>query len=284
MEQNPSAWLFSTLEKCCTQHFAWNYQYCMGTFDDTCARAYWYPNWEGDNDGCIRDGNEPVYMTENPTQYMFKTKAECCDEHYSWNKATCMGGSSASLASGTKYYADWTSGDETCKNDGKAPDYMVSNSATWLYTDKAACCSRFFGYKLADCMGTSSASSTGTGKYFPDWSGDNEGCLKDTGSTRAPDYMAGSTTWLFTDLDSCCKQHYNWNLATCKGTSSSGSASTASDEWYVVWSNPAKCVKNCVAGTGTGCGGLAESWDTKYESQSKCCSTRVSYGYKACMA
>jgi hypothetical protein len=258
----------------------------MGTFDDTCARAYWYPDWEGNNDGCVRDGDEPIYMTENPTQYLFKTKAECCTEHYSWNQATCMGGASAaSSASGNKYYADWTSGDETCKNDGKAPDYMVANSATWLYTDKAACCSRFFGYKLSDCMGTSASSGSGTGKYFPDWSGDNEGCVRDSGSTRAPDYMAGSTTWLFDTLDKCCEQHYNWNLATCKGTGSAGSsASAGTDEWYVVWGNPAVCKKNCKVGSGTGCGGLAESWDDKYPSQAKCCSTRVSYGYKDCMA
>ena len=27
--------------------------------------ALWYPDWEGTNSGCKRDGNEPLYMTEN---------------------------------------------------------------------------------------------------------------------------------------------------------------------------------------------------------------------------
>ena len=84
--------------------------------------------------------------------------------------------------------------------------------------------------------------------------------------------------WMFDTLDECCDRHYKYNEAGCKGTSTSGT-----EEWYVVWGNPAVCVKNCEEGTGTGCGGLAESWDIKYASQRECCSTRVSYGFKECM-
>lgn len=282
MEQNPTTWLFSTLDKCCSTHFSWNYGGCMGTLDDTCARAYWYPDWEGANEGCVRDGNEPTYMTDNPTHYFFNTKADCCDEHYSWNKVACMGGSSSSASgagSGTSWYADWTSGDETCKNDGNAPDYMVNNPTTWLYTTQESCCDRYFSYQKSDCMGTSAAAAA-SGKFYPDWAGSNEGCLEDTASSPAPDYMAGSTTWLFDTLDACCEQHYSWAEASCKGSS----ATAGTDEWYVVWDSPAKCVKNCATGSGTGCGGLAETWDTLYSSQQVCCNTRVSYAYKDCMA
>ena len=284
MDQNPSTWLFSTLDKCCAQHFSWNYDYCMGTHDDTCARAYWYPDWEGGSSSCVRDGDEPLYMTQNPGQYLFSTKVECCEEHYSWDIGSCMGGD-ASGASGGLYYPDWTSGDEECKNDGNAPDYMVNNQNTWLYTDKGDCCARYFNYKLGDCMGTTT-SSAGSDKYFPDWAGDNEGCLQDTGSTRAPDYMSGSATWLFDDLESCCSQHYSWNKNNCMGTSSS-TALTGSEQFYVLWKGGANnadvCVKDCAVGAGTNCGGFAESWDTKYDTQAKCCSERVSYAYKDCM-
>ena len=284
MDQNPSTWLFSTLDKCCAQHFSWNYDYCMGTHDDTCARAYWYPDWEGGSSSCVRDGDEPLYMTQNPGQYLFSTKVECCEEHYSWDIGSCMGGD-ASGASGGLYYPDWTSGDEECKNDGNAPDYMVNNQNTWLYTDKGDCCARYFNYKLGDCMGTTT-SSAGSDKYFPDWAGDNEGCLQDTGSTRAPDYMSGSTTWLFDDLESCCSQHYSWNKNNCMGTSSS-TALNGSEQFYVLWKGGANnadvCVKDCAVGAGTNCGGFAESWDTKYDTQAKCCSERVSYAYKDCM-
>jgi hypothetical protein len=286
MDQNPSTWLFSTLDKCCAQHFSWNYDYCMGTHDDTCARAYWYPDWEGGGESCIRDGEEPLYMTQNPGQYLFSTKKDCCDEHYSWDLTSCMGGSSATGASGSFYYPDWTSGDEECKNDGKAPDYMVSNQATWLYTDKDDCCARYFGWKLSDCMGTTTSTS-GSGKYFPDWAGDNEGCLQDTGSNTAPDYMQGSTTWLFDTLDSCCSQHYSWNKSKCMGTSTTSAVLTGSEKFYVLWQGGANnkdvCVKDCATGVGANCGGVAESWDQLYDTQAACCSARVSYDYKNCM-
>lgn len=43
------------------------------------------------------------------------------------------------VASGSKWYADWTSpGEKTCKNDRNTPDYMVmvSNAAYWLLEDQ----------------------------------------------------------------------------------------------------------------------------------------------------
>ena len=110
----------------------------MGTLDQTCARALWYPDWEGTNTGCTRDGNEPLYMTQNPAIYLFSTKADCCTEYYSYNMADCLGGSGAT-SSGSKYYADWL-GDDTCKNDGGAPSYMIANPTQWLYDTLSACC------------------------------------------------------------------------------------------------------------------------------------------------
>ena len=29
--------------------------------DNTCARAYWYPDWEGADDVCVRDGDGTLY-------------------------------------------------------------------------------------------------------------------------------------------------------------------------------------------------------------------------------
>ena len=63
--------------------------------------------------------------------------------------------------------------------------------------------------------------------------------------------VANPSMWMFDTLDECCGRHYKYNEAGCKGTSASGT-----DEWYVVWGNPAVCVKNCEEGTGTGCGGF----------------------------
>ena len=222
-------------------------------------------------------------MTSNPGQFMFSTKQDCCDEHYSFDVGSCMEDSTAGI-SGDFYYPDWTSGDEGCKNDGNAPDYMVSNQATWLHTDKGDCCASFFDYKFRDCMGMGTTlSSAGSGKYFPDWAGDNKGCLQDMGSNRAPNYMHGSSTFLTDTLESCCDLHYSWNKNKCMGTS----ARDGSEKFYVLWKGGANnndvCVKNCVEDAGTNCGGLADSWDILYVSQAECCSERVPHEYKECM-
>jgi hypothetical protein len=76
-------------------------------------------------------------------------------------------------SSGSKWYADWTSSeDQTCKNDGNAPEYMVKNGAAWLFEDQQACCTSFFSFNLKECLGIA---LLGSRKYYPDWTGDNKG-------------------------------------------------------------------------------------------------------------
>jgi len=281
MEANPTTWLFSTLDKCCATHFAWNYEGCMGTLDDTCARALWYPDWEGENKACKRDGNEPYYMTANPTVFMFSTKADCCEEHYSFAMGVCTGNGVSSLASGNKWYADWSSGDETCQNDGQAPQYMVDNMNLWLYDDRDACCKRFFNYKYADCVGGAAAAPSG--RYFPDWEGDNEGCLVDSTTTPAPEYMSsGANTWLHATLDECCEQHYGYRVEECKGVTAPASAGT--EKWYIDWAD-FTCVKDCVVSSSDpDCGGLADTYGSSnlHADKRTCCTTHMSYDFKAC--
>jgi hypothetical protein len=139
---------------------------------------------------------------------------------------------------------------------------------------------RFFSYALKDCMGTV-ASSAGTGKYFPDWEGENVGCRVDNGSTLAPEYMHNSGHWLYDTLDTCCEKHYGYNLSGCKGQSTVDY--TGSEKWYIEWST-GKCVQDCTTQSGTKCGGLADSWNLKYDTQEKCCAERSWWDKKECMA
>jgi hypothetical protein len=81
---------------------------------------------------------------------------------------------SAGSTSGDKFYPDWL-GDDTCKNDGAAPTYMALDPAMWLHDTLSECCAKNYSWKMKECMG----SSTSSGLYYPDWSGDNEGCLAD---------------------------------------------------------------------------------------------------------
>jgi hypothetical protein len=278
MASNTGVYMHSTLDKCCSTHFSWNYDGCMGKLDDTCARALWYPDWEGTNTGCVRDGNEPLYMTQNNVQYLFSTKADCCNEHYSWNLVECIGSSSAS--SGSKYYPDWL-GDDTCKNDGAAPSYMAQNPTMWLHDTLSSWCTKNYGWKMSECMngGNAPAPSPGSGLYYPDWAGANEGCLNDG---NEPDYMAANPTqWMHSTLDSCCKKNYSYNLAGCQGNAAVATASSGTSTWYMSWSSN-KCVQDC-AGAAP-CGGLANSWDLTYDTQSKCCSERMWWDITACKA
>ena len=61
MTKNPSDYLFSTLDRCCSTYFNWNYDTCMGLLPGECARELYYPDWSGSNEKCIADGNEPQY-------------------------------------------------------------------------------------------------------------------------------------------------------------------------------------------------------------------------------
>jgi hypothetical protein len=142
MNSNPTNWLFSTLDTCCKQHFSWNYNFCMGITEETSSHTSWYPDWEGNNKGCIQDGSAPFYMIRQPGNYLFNTKKDCCQKHYSWNYAECVGEEDAD--SGEKWYVDWTSGDDTCKNDGKAPKYMTQQAPLWLFELQEDCCKFVF--------------------------------------------------------------------------------------------------------------------------------------------
>ena len=61
MTKNPGDYLFSTLDSCCSTYFNWNYDTCMGLLPGECARELYYPDWNGSNEKCIADGNEPQY-------------------------------------------------------------------------------------------------------------------------------------------------------------------------------------------------------------------------------
>ena len=232
MDANPANWLFTTQEKCCKTHFGWNLPSCLGTHRQECASTLWYPDWEGSNKGCLRDGNEPLYMVTNPAGFIFSDKRSCCEEHFSWGFNVCMGGiggtnishgsgssnaAGSDSGSGDKYYADWTSGDDTCKNDGNAPDYMVNADAVWLYDDLNSCCEQFFSYKLAYCKtGGGTVSYTGTDKWYASW--DDATCFKDcavegTDCGGPADYY--QTNNLFDSKAKCCKTNFNYDYKNC---------------------------------------------------------------------
>lgn len=146
-------------------------------------------------------------------------------------------------------------------------DFNTKLTKLILFSNTYGTGKKNFSWKLGACMGSQSLVN-GSGKYYPDWEGSNERCIVDSADSLAPGYMQENpTVWMLDTLDACCTKYYKWNRAKCVGSSSR----VGSNKCYIDYVEE-KCVKDCVKETG--CGGLAESWDQLYESQSDCCKAK----------
>ena len=146
MSRNKGFYMFSTLDndKCCKQYFNWNYDGCMGLLDNSCARGLWYPDWEGSNEGCVKDGSEPPYMRNAALYYLFTQKSECCSEHYGWNYKECLGRNGGSEYK-ELFYPNWGGQKHICKSGGGQPQYMSNNPDAWMYGTLTECCNAYYG-------------------------------------------------------------------------------------------------------------------------------------------
>lgn len=79
MRTNPKGiYLFDDLKSCCEKYFSWDMASCVGPSIGTKYSDLYYPDWEGDNEGCLNNGMAPSYMMTNPSAWMHKTLRECC--------------------------------------------------------------------------------------------------------------------------------------------------------------------------------------------------------------
>jgi len=251
----------------------------MGNLPGTCARSLFYPDWEGDNEGCINDGNEPAYMTDNALNYMFSLVVDCCKEHYQWNYHACT--LAASTLNRDMYFPDWDSTDNVCKTGGGQPPYMNNSPDIWMHDTLAECCSANYAWNYATCIGsaptptaTTPAATTPTATtpsatpalYYPDWLSNDYGCSNDNGQ---PSYMTNSPSfWMHSTLEACCNKNYSWNYDACMGTASSGTPTPGTNKYYLSWTADT-CVQDCNGASP--CGGRADSWDPLYSTLKTCC-------------
>jgi hypothetical protein len=74
--------------------------------NETVAKSAFYPDWYGDNLGCLNDGNPPEWIMANPSYYMSDKLEVCCIKFYQWNYNSCAG-----LNVGTgKWYMKYSTG------------------------------------------------------------------------------------------------------------------------------------------------------------------------------
>ncbi len=224
---------------------------------------WWYPDWTGDNKGCIMDVSE-----DGRTSFKYKTLAECCAKHYQWDWNSCMGTNAAIGPDGNfLYYPDWEGDNKSCKNDGQQPTYMSNNVDAWMYKDLESCCKASYSYDLDACLG--STEDSGSKRWFVD--SQQMKCVQDC---NGPSPCGGfSNRWetTYNTAEECCDKTLWWlNKEECvfDSTGDENATPLGSDKYYVNWETYT-CVKDCVGSTP--CGGLAQSWDDLYTSKDACC-------------
>jgi hypothetical protein len=158
---------------------------------------------------------------------------------------------------------------------------LTNTAGEQLFDTAAACCSAKFGWinkDLCTAMGTGGY----TNKYYVDYQSNS--CKQDCAAaagTNCGGNPGDKSMQLFDTAAACCSSKLSYvNQASCTsksttGTATAAAAATGSGKWYVDWSI-SKCVKDCTSGTG--CGGLAETWENaEYTSWNACCDARLSW-------
>ena len=178
------------------------------------------------------------------------------------------------LALLSDWYPDWSDGSNACLNDGNAPLYMKTSSG-YYESSLDACCERNFSWDIYTCTGGSGTVPVG---FYPNWGSSVMKCFNsaETAETLL-DYMHGnSEEWLDDDLESCCERHFNWAYSDCISLSGGSPSALATGNWYV--NDQEKiCQQDCAKESDGPCGGLAESWNTLYETAANCCTEKLSW-------
>jgi len=273
MAANPTYYMSSTLTKCCTTYFQWNFDVCMGNERGVCSRALWYPDWEGSNAGCVNDGNEPKYMTDNAVAYMFMELTDCCDQYYKWDYNGCT--KATALQNVGLYYPDFGGSKDICVTGGGQPTYMNNSPSIWMHETLKECCTTNYNYNLKECIesgstGTATATApTAPGLYYPDWLGTSMTCRNDNGQ---PSYMTNNPTmWMHTTAAACCKKNYSWNEDACLQLGGTTILPTGTGKFYKR-SSDWQCVQDCIGSSP--CGGLRKNWEKlDYTTRKTCCAS-----------
>jgi hypothetical protein len=98
------------------------------------------------------DGNGTI-----STELLSLTYTDIANLAYVIAPATSPDNGHDNIGSGTQWYADWISTDDTCKNDGNAPSYMVKNAAAWLFASRQDCCKSLHMIYLSQCSTVSNS-------------------------------------------------------------------------------------------------------------------------------
>jgi len=155
MNNNPSLWMFTTLEDCCKRYYSWDVVKCLSSdssFVDP-TKDLFYPDW-GKTNTCINDGQAPPYMKKASSVWLYTSLEDCCSRYYSWDKeCTKAGGGNVPSASPKRdgWYAHYQS--ESCVKSCEGPSPCAGVAEIWdiLYTTKEECCQQRLWWIGKEC-------------------------------------------------------------------------------------------------------------------------------------
>ena len=171
----------------------------------------WYPDWREEIAACRNDEKHPPYMDDNPGDYLFDSREECCAVWFAFGD--CLDSSDTSSAE-EMYYPDWVG--LTC---GKKSEFEPWEDERYETLDE--CCSTKFWYSeqsccstpgLGGCLDTTpavAAPEVGDLRYLPDWSA--EKCSSVSSSSLA----SWEVAYAQASAQSCCSTHFSWEVGRC---------------------------------------------------------------------
>jgi len=108
------------------------------------------------------------------------------------------------------FYPDWSSNERSCLNDGEQPHYMSINTADYMSSTLAACCTKWFTWDVDKCIGSHPDDCT-EHLYYPDWQGRSHKCVADG---NEPAYMNTNSHIYFFNTLQIVARHFICGITT----------------------------------------------------------------------
>ena len=170
----------------------------------------WYPSWDEWPAVCRNDGMHPIFMDENPNDYLFNSKEECCRTWFIFD--TCSDPTESFDSDTVMFFPDHSS--HGCQMK------MASEFEHWdldeMYDSLLECCSKHFDYYLNfdQCCsrpGLGGCASKGGEPvlYLPTWV-DATCEAKSHSLIRSYEAPYSEVT-----ARSCCERWFGWDEEQC---------------------------------------------------------------------
>ncbi|KAL7538162.1 hypothetical protein ACHAXR_008330 [Thalassiosira sp. AJA248-18] len=285
--------VYSSLDSCCTQHYSWVYEACMGEGGEPVGHTNKYFSDYGSG-SCLQDcpPGPDRCATVPPPVNLYDSIESCCSIGQQWvDYLFCTSRSVDEYTYG--WVVHWAH--EKCVKDCDpleglpCADPKHEDQSAQIYATPEECCARLNWLDQDACVADSQNKLEGgdfyTNKFYVDWM--NIKCARDCDLSDGPPCMGNppdSSVQLFEDVQSCCSEKLQWvNAEQCLADTFGISTQTSgTGEWYVDWSiegpggtKEGKCVQSCGIDQDSplSCGGLMPQWSPGYPSASACCAS-----------